>query len=77
MEQTNVLYRNLGGIGFDDVTGVAGVGNNGAGEGAAWCDYDGDGLIDLFATNATGFNVLYHNLGDGAFIDVTDSAGIK
>jgi len=47
--------------------------------GAAWLDYDRDGLQDLFVNNAAegGREVgLYRNLGDGNFVDVTASAGL-
>jgi len=56
-----------------------------AGTGAAWLDYDRDGLIDLYVVNGwrlegdrileRGRNALYRNLGDGTFADVTDAAG--
>jgi len=41
------------------------------GWGAAWGDYDNDGLPDLFVTGMTGVNRLYHNNGNGAFTNVT------
>lgn len=77
MLQSNILYRNLNGEDFEDVTYFAGVGHSGPGEGAAWCDYDSDGDLDLFATNTSGYNILYRNNGDGTFTDYTDSAGIR
>src|SRR6266576_1163951 len=40
---------------------------------AAWADFDGDGLIDVFITQ---FDALYKNNGDGTFTDVTVAAGI-
>lgn len=56
------------------------------GAGVAVLDYDGDGLPDLYFVNSgpTAFhkpkpgvrNALYRNLGDGAFRDVTDAAGV-
>ncbi len=53
----NILYRNNGDGTFTDVTEQAGVsGTDGNGKklwsvGAAWFDYDNDGLLDLFVTN--------------------------
>ena len=55
--------------------------------GAGWFDYDGDGRLDLYLVqghddSARAFaagrqsNVLYRNLGDGKFKDVTASAGV-
>ena len=41
-------------------------------DGAAWGDYDNDGLLDLFVTDPGGVrNHLYHNNGDGNFTNVT------
>jgi hypothetical protein len=41
------------------------------GWGAAWGDYDNDGLPDLFVTGMAGINRLYHNNGNGTFTNVT------
>jgi enediyne biosynthesis protein E4 len=54
------------------------------GSGVAWIDFDNDGLPDLFFANgadlghgkASPGNVLYHNLGNGKFEDVTKKAGV-
>jgi hypothetical protein len=77
MQQPNVLYRSLSGEGFVDVTATAGVGDPGPGEACAWCDFDRDGDLDLFVTNANGFNLLYRNEGDHTFTDCADSAGLR
>jgi len=75
----NRLYKNLlaetGELRFVDVTEKAGVGHSGYGMGVAVGDYDNDGFLDLYVTNA-GHNVLYHNNGDGTFTDVTRQAGV-
>ncbi len=80
------LYRNDSGTGFIEVAAIAGVdqscalpgGNeNPAGYGAAFGDYDVDGLLDLCVTSWWGThegNRLFHNNGDGTFEDVTDTA---
>ena len=69
------LFRNDGGR-FTDVTLQAGVANeDGFGMGAAWGDYDGDGLADLYVTNF-GRNRLYHNQGDGTFREVACQAKV-
>jgi hypothetical protein len=44
----SVLYRNKGNCQFEDVTEQAGVAVDGFPTGAAWGDYDRDGLVDLF-----------------------------
>jgi hypothetical protein len=45
--------------------------DEGAGQGCAWGDYDGDGDEDLYVTNMGGPNVLLRNEGGGAFADAT------
>lgn len=53
------------------------------GSGVAWLDFDDDGWLDLFFANgadlaggtASPGNVLYRNLGNGTFVDVTRKAG--
>lgn len=45
--------------------------------GAAWLDYNNDGLLDLFITNGAGHpNALFRNNGDGTFTDVAEQAGV-
>ena len=79
----NVLFRNIGGRGFEDVTDIAGVGDRGKGTTAAWGDYDEDGFLDLYVVNWSCYpkcdpldveqsqDRLYRNNGDGSFSDVT------
>jgi len=71
----NRLYRNRGGMSFEDVTERSGTGHAGHAFSAAAADYDNDGDVDLFVFNQ-GPNVLYRNNGDGTFTDVTAQAGI-
>lgn len=47
----NVLFENLGGGKFRDVTEAAGVGYVGHSSSAIFFDYNRDGLLDLFVTN--------------------------
>lgn len=82
-QDANVLFRNLDGTGFQDVTAIAGVGDTGKGQTAAWGDYDQDGYLDLYVVNWScmpdckpiDFTLhqdrLYHNNGDGTFRDVS------
>ena len=45
--------------------------------GVAAGDYDGDGLVDLYAIRgAVGANLLFRNLGDGTFEEVGAAAGV-
>ena len=71
----NVLYRNLGGWKFQDVSKQAGVDLAAWGSGACVGDVDGDGRLDLYVTN-WGANVLFRNRGDGTFEDITEKAGL-
>jgi len=46
--------------------------------GAAWFDYDNDGLLDLFLTNGkTQPSALFRNQGDGTFENIAASAGLE
>jgi enediyne biosynthesis protein E4 len=71
------LLRNRGDGTFEDVTEKAGL--TGAhmdfSFGVAAGDFDNDGFTDLFICNA-GQNVLYRNMGDGTFKDVTAGSGL-
>jgi hypothetical protein len=72
------LYRNLGSGKFDDRTQAAHL--NGSfdtyGMGVAVGDYDNDGHPDLLLTGYPR-SVLFHNNGDGTFMDVTTAAGVE
>ncbi len=71
----NRLYKNLGGMRFEDVTTRAGVQGAGYSMAAAVGDFDNDGHPDLFVAGVRR-NILYENRGDGTFEDVTVRAGI-
>ena len=55
------------------------------GSGVAWIDFDNDGWSDLFFASGADLargkpspgNVLYRNLGNGRFADVTETAGLR
>jgi hypothetical protein len=70
------LFKNNRDGTFTDVTKGSGLEHH-TGWGQACCvgDYDNDGHDDLFVTYY-GQNALYHNNGDGTFLDVTESAGL-
>lgn len=69
-EPVNRLYRNKDGRNFEDVTQKAGLAKSGWGQGVCAGDIDNDGFIDLYVTY-WGRDVLYRNLGNGSFEDVT------
>ncbi len=64
------LYHNRGKGTFENVAVAAGVTNDRFGKGVAWGDYDDDGRPDLYVSNLGQPNRLYHNQGDGTFVDV-------
>ena len=81
-ETPNVLFRNEGDGTFKDVALLAGVAYNGdgdeeAGMGVDFGDYDNDGDPDLYVTNFfRETNTLYRSDGDGRFTDVTTTTGL-
>jgi hypothetical protein len=72
----DVLYRNNDDGTFTDVAVQAGVASSESSLGAAWADYDGDGHSDFMLTMIGVTSALYHNQGDGTFVDTTNSAGL-
>ena len=73
----NRLYRNRGDGTFEDVSATSGIGRfTGKGMSAAAADYDGDGYPDIFVTNDTLANFLFHNLRNGKFEEVALDAGV-
>ena len=66
----NELMRNFGDR-FVQVTGPAGVGDTGFGQGVAVGDFNEDGFPDLFYGNL-GRNRLLRNNGDGTFTDCSE-----
>jgi hypothetical protein len=74
---SGVLYRNDGGGAFTDVTARAGLLRPGAkGMGVVAADFDDDGRVDLFQANDTAPNDLFHNRGDGTFVNVALEAEV-
>ncbi len=84
------LLRNNNNGTFTDVTAASGLVNllpfnanvdvfyglKGFKHGVSWGDYDNDGFPDIFFTHS--FKVqLFHNEGDGTFVDVTQAAGFS
>ena len=59
-------------IRFEEVSHQAGINRIGESWGNAWGDFDGDGYLDLWATNHKHKPSLYRNNGDGTFTDIID-----
>jgi hypothetical protein len=75
--QSGTLFHNLGNGRFENVTRRAGLYDTSSkGLGVAMLDFDNDGYIDLFVSNDTEPNKLYHNNRNGTFTDVGVTAGV-
>jgi hypothetical protein len=75
--QSSTLFHNKGDGTFENVTHRAGLYDPiSKALGIALLDYDNDGWLDLFVSNDTEPNKLYHNNHNGTFTDVGVTAGI-
>ena len=60
-------------IQFNEVSQQVGITRVGESWGNAWGDFDGDGYLDLWATNHRHKPSLYRNNGNGTFTDIIDA----
>jgi enediyne biosynthesis protein E4 len=75
--ESSRLYHNEGNGVFKDVTKSAGLLDpTGKSLGVALLDYDSDGWMDLFVSNDTEPNKLYHNNHNGTFTDEGVTTGV-
>lgn len=76
----NILWRNDGpgcdGWCFTDVSQAAGANEKVMGMGLTTFDFDSDGLLDFYFSNA-GPMTLLRNQGNGAFVNVASAAGVE
>ena len=78
----NFLYLNQGGGKFEDATETSGAAFDAKGEAQSGMgvdaeDIDGDGNVDLIASNFDHeYNTIHRNLGKASFMDVTPMVGL-
>ena len=74
----DILFRNLGGGRFRDVSRESGLraAKDSYGLAVAWIDVDDDGLLDIVVANDSMPNHLFHNLGDGTFEEIGMLSGL-
>src|SRR5271166_1905664 len=79
-----LLFRNVGGGKFTDVTKSAGIRPVNRPAGLTFVDFDHDGDLDLFVTGQPGAaqppgssNVLWRNNGNGTFTNWTSETGLS
>ncbi len=73
----NILYRNRGDGTFEDASRSTGIAAHvGKGMSAAVADYDRDGFSDVFVTNDSVRDFLFHNRGGERFEEVGVQAGV-
>jgi hypothetical protein len=73
----NILYHNNGHGAFTDVSAEAGITqtNGTYGLGVLVADFDNDGWPDIYVANDSQASLLYHNQGNGKFVDIGVDAG--
>ncbi|HET8654604.1 MAG TPA: CRTAC1 family protein [Longimicrobiaceae bacterium] len=75
--ERNLLFHNDRDGTFTEVARRLGVTDpDGRSLSAVWADLDGNGWPDLYVANDVSDNVLYLNLGDGIFQDVSERAQV-
>ena len=63
--QKKKMFRNLGGQAFKEISAEAGVDNVLDGRGLAIADFDNDGKLDIYQTNADQPSLFYHGVTEG------------
>jgi hypothetical protein len=75
-QRRSLLRNNCNGT-FTDVTAAAGLLTPvTSSQTAVWTDIDNDGWIDLFVGNEDAPAQLFHNKGNGTFVDIAKAAGV-
>lgn len=73
----NVLYENNGNGTFTDVSGATFTNLAIDAMSNSWCDFDHDGDLDVYVTNATAGNKFLINNGDGTFTESAEEYGLE
>lgn len=74
--QRDRYYENRGDGSFEDTTEAAGLGGaDGKGLGVLFTDLDADAWPDVYVANDLTLNLLFRNLGDGGFEDLSLLSG--
>jgi hypothetical protein len=73
VKQGNVLFHNIGGGKFEDISKSAGVDGVAHSSGSIWVDIDNDGLLDLVVCNVGVYTMNEKGPG-GYYLGVTDVA---
>jgi hypothetical protein len=69
--QRKKLFRGLGDHAFKEIAAEAGVDNDADGRGLAVADFDNDGRLDIYQTNAAQPALLYRNVaGRGNWVEL-------
>jgi tetratricopeptide (TPR) repeat protein len=71
------LFHNKGDGTFEDISHAAGIDKVAFTKGVTAADYDKDGYVDFYVSNASGPNLLYHNNHNLTFTDVARQAGVQ
>lgn len=80
MSDRVILFHNLGGGKFEDVTAKVGIHQLNKPSGLTFIDFDHDGDVDLFVTGTStghGANVLWRNNGNSTFTEWTGPTGLS
>src|SRR5262249_39928918 len=64
--QKKKMFKNLGNQAFKEISAEAGVDNDKDGRGVGLADFDNDGRLDFYQTNADQAAMLYRNQTEGA-----------
>jgi hypothetical protein len=77
-QESDLLFVNNGDNTFTQAAAQHGISDADRGRGASWVDYNNDGLLDIYVTNAFvagSHDRLYQNVGNCQFVDVSATAG--